>query len=89
LADVGVFEYEAFVGKGVEVGGIDMIVAITPHSVGALLVGEDEEEVGFFHGNKSRVTGHESRVESQRQRLGTGGWWLVGMGTSLQSPAST
>ena len=47
LTDVGVFEYVAFVCKGVEIRGVDVVVAITTHGVGALLVGEDEEEVGF------------------------------------------
>ena len=46
-ADVAVLEYEAAGGKGVEVGGLDEVVAVAGHRVGPLLVGEDEEYVGL------------------------------------------
>ena len=47
LGDVGVLEDETFAGEFVEIGGMNGAIAIGGHCVGPLLVGPDEEEVGF------------------------------------------
>ena len=46
LRAIGVFEDKALVGEGIHVRRLDPVVAVTRHGVGALLVGDEEQNVG-------------------------------------------
>ena len=50
LGDVGAIEDDALAGEAIHGGDVEACVAVGGHGVGALLVGPDEEEVGFVAG---------------------------------------
>ena len=70
LRDVGAIEDHAFRGEAVERGHLEATIAVTAQSVGALLVGPEEQEIGLVAGsargaeNGGRGGGPGQRLES-------------------------
>ena len=48
VADDGIFEAGSFLGEFVDVGGVDIRVAVAAEGAGGLVVGKEEDDVGFF-----------------------------------------